>query len=114
MASEIAADKLAELKALGGDALISKLLGKFVENSGKLLSDALAATAAGDAAKVEYCVHTLKGSALSLGLNDMSNILVDLNVRTKAKNLTSAEADLKKLQQLLLEVKDYKDVNFPS
>lgn len=113
MASEIAADKLAELKALGGDALISKLLGKFVENSGKLLADALAATAAGDAAKVDYCVHTLKGSALSLGLNDMSSILVELNTRTKAKNLTGAEADLKKLQQLLIEVKDYKNLNFP-
>ncbi len=114
MASEIAADKLAELKALGGDALISKLLGKFVENSGKLLTDALAATAAGDAAKVDYCVHTLKGSALSLGLTDMSNILVDLNMRTKAKNLAGAEADLKKMQQMLLDVKEYKNMNFPS
>ncbi len=114
MASEIAADKLAELKALGGDALISKLLGKFVENSGKLLGEALTATAAGDAAKVDYCVHTLKGSALSLGLNDMSDILVDLNTRTKAKNLAGAEADLKRLQQMLLEVKDYKNVNFPA
>lgn len=113
MPTEIAADKLAELKALGGDALISKLLGKFLENSGKLLSDALAATAAGDAAKVDYCVHTLKGSALSLGLNDMSNILVDLNVRTKAKNLSGAENDLKKLQQLLAEVKEYKNIHFP-
>lgn len=113
MPTEIAADKLAELKALGGDALISKLLGKFMENSGKLLSDALAATAAGDAAKVDYCVHTLKGSALSLGLNDMSNILIDLNVRTKAKNLSGAEGDLKKLQQLLVEVKAYKNIHFP-
>ena len=113
MPTEIAADKLAELKALGGDALISKLLGKLMENSGKLLSDALAAVAAGDAAKVDYCVHTLKGSALSLGLNDMSNILVDLNMRTKAKNLTGAEEDLKKLQLLLIEVKDYKAKIFP-
>ncbi len=89
------------------------MLGKFLENSGKLLSDALSAVAAGDAAKVDYCVHTLKGSALSLGLNDMSNILVDLNMRTKAKNLTGAEEDLKKLQQLLIEVKDYKAKIFP-
>ncbi|MBL8035390.1 MAG: Hpt domain-containing protein [Leptospiraceae bacterium] len=113
MAAEISPEKLAELKSLGGDELIAKLLAKFIENSEKLLRDALAAVAANDAAKAEYCVHTLKGSALSLGLTDMSNILVDLNTRTKAKNLTNADQDLKALQKMLQDVSKYKAEKFP-
>lgn len=113
MATEIAADKLAELKTLGGDALVTKLLAKFVENSERLLKDARSGLSAGDANKVDYCVHTLKGSALSLGLTSMSTILVDLNVRTKSSNLENAGADLDKLDGLLEEVKAYKAARFP-
>lgn len=113
MATEISPEKLSELKTLGGDELITKLLGKFVENSERLLADARTALAAGDANKVDYCVHTLKGSALSLGLTSMSTILVDLNVRTKSRNLDNAGPDLDKLDAMLKEVREYKAAHFP-
>lgn len=113
MATEISAEKLAELKSLGGDALIAKLLGKYVENSEKLLNEARTALAANDGNKVDYCIHTLKGSALSLGLTSMSTILVDLNVRTKAHNLENVGPDLDKLDKLLIEAREYKEKNFP-
>lgn len=113
MATEISPEKLTELKALGGDALITKLLGKFIENSAKLIAEAKTALGANDAAKVDYCIHTLKGSAMSLGLGSMSAILIDLNVRTKAQNLTGAGPDLDQLEKLLEEVKTYKAANFP-
>jgi HPt (histidine-containing phosphotransfer) domain-containing protein len=113
MATEISPEKLSELKALGGDALITKLLGKFVENSAKLIADAKTAVASGDAQKVDYCVHTLKGSAMSLGLGSMSAILIDLNVRTKAQNIANVQGDLDQLEKLLEEVKAYKAAAFP-
>ncbi|MBV6493073.1 MAG: hypothetical protein LDLANPLL_01088 [Turneriella sp.] len=113
MGTEISPEKLAELRNLGGDALITKLLAKFVENSATLLADAKKALDANDATKLDYCVHTLKGSAMSLGLSTMGAILVDLNTRTKAKNLEGAGADLDKLEILLKEVKTYKDRAFP-
>lgn len=113
MATEISPEKLAELKALGGDALITKLLSKFIENSAKLIADAKTALGTNDAQKVDYCVHTLKGSAMSLGLNSMSAILIDLNVRTKSQNLANAGADLDQLEKLLEEVKTYKAAAFP-
>lgn len=113
MPAEIAPDKLAELKSLGGDTLITKLLEKFLENSARLIADGQAACVTGDATKVDYCVHTLKGSAMSLGLNDMSDVLVNLNVRTKAKNLDGAEADFAKLAAQLEEVRAYKSAQFP-
>ncbi len=113
MAAEISPDKLAELQSLGGAALITKLLDKFLENSARLIADGQAAVAEGDATKVDYCVHTLKGSALSLGLNEMGELLTNLNVRTKAKNLDGAEADFAKLAAQLEEVRAYKAKQFP-
>jgi HPt (histidine-containing phosphotransfer) domain-containing protein len=112
MAAEISPDKLAELQSLGGAALITKLLDKFLENSARLIADGQAAVASGDATKVDYCVHTLKGSALSLGLNEMGELLTQLNVRTKAKNLDGAEADFAKLAAQLEEVRAYKAKHF--
>lgn len=113
MPAEISPDKLAELRSLGGDELISKLLGKFVENSARLINEAVTSAATGNADKVDYCVHTLKGSAMSLGLGEMSAILIPLNVRTKAKDLSGAAEDLEKLKQLLREVETYKARYFP-
>jgi HPt (histidine-containing phosphotransfer) domain-containing protein len=113
MPAEIAPEKLAELKSLGGDTLITKLLEKFVENSARLIADGQAALTSGDATKVDYCVHTLKGSAMSLGLNEMSELLINLNVRTKARNLEGAAADFTKLAAQLAEVRAYKAAHFP-
>ncbi len=112
MAAEISPDKLAELKSLGGDALIKKLLEKFLENSARLIQEGQAAIASGDATKVDYCVHTLKGSAMSLGFNEMSDILINLNLRTKAKNIENAAVDFEKLAAQLREIAVYKSQHF--
>jgi HPt (histidine-containing phosphotransfer) domain-containing protein len=114
MACEISPEKLAELQGLGGNALVTKLLEKFTENSARLLADAQAALAAGDAAKVDYCIHTLKGSSLSLGFEPMGAILVPLNIETKAKNLTNCADALTRLKGLLDDVVAYKATKFPS
>ncbi|MBS0619646.1 MAG: Hpt domain-containing protein [Spirochaetes bacterium] len=113
MALDISAEKITELKTLGGDALVTKLFSKFTENSAKLLADAKTALATADAAKVDYCVHTLKGSAMSLGIGAMSKILIDLNARTKVKNLEGVGPQLDELVGLLEEVRQYQTTNFP-
>lgn len=97
----------------GGDTLITKLLENFVENSARLIADGQAALTSGDATKVDYCVHTLKGSAMSLGLNEMSELLINLNVRTKARNLEGAAADFTKLAAQLAEFALIKRHIFP-
>jgi HPt (histidine-containing phosphotransfer) domain-containing protein len=112
MPAEISPEKLSELKSLGGDALIKKLLEKFLENSARLIQEGREATAANDATKVDYCVHTLKGSAMSLGLDAMSELLIDLNSRTRNKNLENAAADFDKLTLQLAEVAAYKKHHF--
>ncbi|HMV37145.1 MAG TPA: Hpt domain-containing protein [Turneriella sp.] len=113
MPVSIAPQKLAELRLLGGDALVSQLLAKFLESSSSLIAQAEVALQSGDAAKVDFCVHTLKGSAMSLGLTEMSDLLVALNTRTKARQLEGMAADFTQLAVLLEAVRQYKAQNFP-
>ncbi len=113
MSASIAPERLAELRSLGGDELISQLLTKFLESSPPLIEEAKAALQSGDAAKVDFCVHTLKGSAMSLGLTELSDLLIALNVRTKARQLEGVAADLAQLSLLLEAVRHYKAQNFP-
>lgn len=98
---------------LGGDTLVSQLLAKFLESSPTLIVQAETALRTGDAARVDFCVHTLKGSAMSLGLTEMSDVLTELNVRTKAHQLDGIAADLERLTALLEAVRQYKAQNFP-
>lgn len=113
MFTGIAPDKLNELRTLGGNALVSQLLAKFLESSSSLIAQAGAALQSGDATKVDFCVHTLKGSAMSIGLTEMSDLLIKLNVKTKARQLDGIEGDLAQLGTLLEGVRLYKAQNFP-
>lgn len=113
MAELIHPEKLAELKSLGGDDLITTLLEKYIENAQMLLNEAESAIGTADAEKIDYCIHTLKGSSLSLGLEALSEILVPLNQRTKAQELEGMADSLKQLRVLLEEVVTYKQQHFP-
>ncbi|MFZ5627846.1 MAG: Hpt domain-containing protein [Spirochaetota bacterium] len=113
MSAGIAPQKLSELRMLGGDALVSQLLAKFLESSPVLIAQAETALQTGDAAKVDFCVHTLKGSAMSLGLTEMSDLLAQLNVRTKARQLEGVGLELSRLAAQLDAVREYKAQNFP-
>lgn len=113
MSAVIDPDKLAELRMLGGDALVSQLLARFLESSPALLAQAETALQAGDASGVAFCVHTLKGSAMSLGISEMSTVLAELNVRAKAGKLDGVSSDLAHLAELLEAVRQYKTQNFP-
>ncbi|GAB4433047.1 MAG: hypothetical protein OHK0011_15990 [Turneriella sp.] len=63
MSGGIAPEKLNELRALGGNALVGQLLAKFIESSPPLIAEAEAALQAGDAPRLDFCVHTLQGRA---------------------------------------------------
>ena len=75
MTHEIAPRKLAELRSRGSDALVEELLCKFIGSSTGLLAQAKSALTSGNATQVDFCVHTLKGGALSIGLTEMVNLL---------------------------------------
>lgn len=113
MAVEIQSDRLTELNALGGAVLISTLLSKFIASAKKLTDQAARVIQAQNFEEYVYCIHTLKGSAMSLGLLPMGDLLVKLNERAKAQDFEGAQNDVAQLQSMLKEIEAFKTANYP-
>lgn len=107
MPAEIDKEKYDELKELGGGSsdLLLELVDKYLENTPGLLADAKKALAEGDMKKLDYCVHTMKGSSLSLGLKPVSEKLVAMNQKTKAEDTADLEEELNSIDQDIEDIK---------
>jgi len=103
--------KLNELKDLsdGTTELMKDLLVKFYENSIKLLDTADESAKVEDYKKVEYVVHTLKGSALSLGLEPMGEFVTSFNATLKEGIYDNVAGNLAKLRENVIESKALMD-----
>ncbi len=110
MAIRISEEKYKELIELsGGDTgLLCELVDKFLEHTPVLLKEAREALASGDGDKVDFCVHTMKGSSLSIGFIPLSDFLVDLNRRSKARDLSGFAEAFDKIEQYLSEIREYR------
>ncbi len=102
-------DKKNELMELsdGNLDLLIELLGKYLENTPELLQKARDGIKNGDVNMVDYAVHTMKGSTLSLGLEPMGDFLVQLNQRTKKQDLDNMEESFRQIEAYLEDVKIY-------
>ncbi len=109
MEVKISPEKYDELRDLSGgnNELIQDLLAKFLDNSPRLIEEAQSGFDANDPKKIEYAIHTLKGSALSLGLTPMAEFLVELNKKTKANDFSTLPDALPKLRDFMEGVKKY-------
>ncbi len=98
-------DRAAALARVSGDAdLLRELAGVFREESPRLMAEIREALGRGDARKVEYAAHTLKGSASFFGARDVVEAAFALERMGRAgqladgpgaaERLTSAVGDL--------------------
>lgn len=110
MAIRISEEKYNELLELsdGNTDLLCELIDKFLEHTPELLQEARKALEAGDAAKVDYYVHTMKGSALSIGFVPLSEFLVNLNRRSKVNDLAGFAEAFDQIEQALTEISEYR------
>lgn len=102
-------DKKNELIELSGGTtdLLIELLTKYIENTPELLEKAREGLRNNDADIVDYAVHTMKGSSLSLGLEPLGEFLIELNQRTKQKKIDGMEKDFDQIDLYLEDVKKY-------
>ena len=91
----------------GGDELLVELIEKFIENGKKYLSDIEKGYQEKDWDKVRFAVHTIKGSALSLGLSPMGEFLTDLNQNAKENKFDNLENSISELSSMLKDVESY-------
>lgn len=102
-------EKKNELMELSGGTtdLLIELLNKYIENTPELIKKAREGLKNNDPDIVDYAVHTMKGSSLSLGLEPLGSFLVELNKRTKQKDIASMETDLDQIENYLKDVEKY-------
>lgn len=103
-------EKLIELRDLSGgnDELICVLLDKFLVNAEKYLESAKNALAEKNYEDVQFAMHTMKGSSMSLGLKDLGTLLTDLNQKCKDENYTNFEKSFEEMSEMIERVREYR------
>jgi HPt (histidine-containing phosphotransfer) domain-containing protein len=97
---------LRQLKSIGGAELVQAVLDDFVEESGVLVTEAQEAFARQDIALVKSHLHTLKGSAGTVGVVEVAEIARQAEGRLKegdASQLQHALEDLQRAYQRFLD-----------
>ena len=78
-------DSAAGLKIMGGKAdRYAKLLQKFADRESGLVGDIRAALEAGDTPTAERAAHSLKGSASTLGANQLAECAAEVEAAIKS------------------------------
>ncbi len=82
-----------------GDALFDDLVASFADDGLRLLTEAQAAAEAGDAARYDTALHTLKGVALTLGFSSVGKAAADYRSKplADAKSLPSLELEIRNI-----------------
>lgn len=84
---------------IGGDkAAMREILDAFLESAPRLLLDAEAASASGDADKYRRAVHTLKSSAAMFGAAPLSLLCRDAEARGDAGDLSGSREAVAAIQ----------------
>ncbi len=104
-------EKLQELKELsdGNNNLIIDLLGKFKQNADRYLGKSREALKSADYEQVQFALHTLKGSALSLGLIELGSLLTNLNQRARNGDFLDFEQEIDRIENLVKEVEKFRE-----
>ncbi|MFN8343704.1 MAG: PAS domain S-box protein [Spirosomataceae bacterium] len=92
-------DIVSQLRELGGMELISSIFEEFVTESTELVNEAVAAFANKDIATVKSNLHTLKGSAGTIGVSRVAEIARLGEGKLKTNDTTTLARDLSELER---------------
>jgi len=88
-----------QLKGIGGADLVFSVFEDFVAESDELVEGAVTAYATGDIATVKSNLHTLKGSAGTVGVSQVAEIAKDAEWRLKSDDTSTLAVALPQLQR---------------
>ena len=104
MAQILNLDTVAALRDLGDD-LVLDLIQTYVAESDRLVSEIIAAAAAGNAAQIGSLAHSLKGSSLNMGLEVIGEVGLRLEKCGKSGDVEGAKGLLPELEQQYAQAK---------
>lgn len=79
-------------------ALVARMFGVFLEEEPKRLADVRTALTQGDAERLRFLVHSLKGAAAALGAERLRDCCLALELAAKEGNLAAAPQRLAELE----------------
>ena len=88
-----------QLKAIGGADLVFSVFEDFVMESNELVDGSVKAYASGDIPTVKSNLHTLKGSAGTVGVSQIAEIAKDAEWRLKSDDTSTLSEALPQLQR---------------
>jgi PAS domain S-box-containing protein len=88
-----------QLDGIGGADLVYSVFEDFVTESNELVAEAIEAFAGGDIKTVKSNLHTLKGSAGTVGVAQVAEIARDAEWRLKSEDTSTLSAALPELQK---------------
>lgn len=88
-----------QLKEIGGADLVYSVYDDFVEESNVLVSEALEAWKVGDIATIKSHLHTLKGSAGTVGIHVVAEIAKEAEGRLKTNDTSTLASALPELEK---------------
>ncbi len=91
-------DTLAELRQFGGNEVVSQAIDDFIEEAGTQLAECNAALKKHDYELIRTHLHTLKGSASTLGVEKMAALAREAEARLKKQDFHHLAEDLTALQ----------------
>jgi len=83
-------DQLRELDPSGRNGLVQRILQVYLDSTGKLVSQAEQAIAAGDAETLRFAAHSLKSSSANVGAETLSGLFKQLEVMGKGSKFELA------------------------
>ncbi|MBL8396878.1 MAG: response regulator [Candidatus Accumulibacter sp.] len=89
---------LETLRQAGGDALVTRIIDIFIEQTPRKIADMQAALSAGDAGKLAAGAHYLKSGSSNLGLTAFSKIAQALESMGKSATLATAAEEMQRLE----------------
>lgn len=96
-------DILGQLRDIGGAELVESVFDDFVTEATELVTESLSAFAAGDIATVKSHLHTLKGSAGTVGVARLARIAREAEGKLKIQDTSQLAQELKALEAAFTE-----------
>ncbi|HEX9957879.1 MAG TPA: Hpt domain-containing protein, partial [Fibrella sp.] len=94
---------LEQLRDIGGAELVESVFDDFVKEATELVNESLTAFAAGDIPTVKSHLHTLKGSAGTVGVARLARIAREAEGKLKVQDTSQLDRELKALEAAFAE-----------
>lgn len=104
-------ETLDQLSKFGGPDLLESVLSDFETEANELIKNCMVYFADNEIEEIRKELHTLKGSAGTLGIEKLANHVIKLELQLKSADTTNLKAQLDTIQESFIEFKEnYKNI----